>query len=113
MTLVEADTTLSKKDTEDVVADEKSTYALLQGATVGGWVMGGVGLILLVLGWFTVVKRTREWDRITRAVREDLPLDGDDDGAGHDSAGDDSAGDDNGNGTRAGDSTGDGEGTAR
>ncbi|ALE19112.1 porin PorA family protein [Lawsonella clevelandensis] len=113
VTLVEADTTLSKKDTEDVVADEKSTYALLQGATVGGWVMGGVGLILLVLGWFTVVKRTREWDRITRAVREDLPLDGDDDGAGHDSAGDDSAGDDNGNGTRAGDSTGDGEGTAR
>lgn len=112
VTLVEADTTLSKKDTEDVVADEKSTYALLQGATVGGWVMGGVGLILLVLGWFTVVKRTREWDRITRAVREDLPLDGDDDGAGHDSAGDDSAGDDNGNGTRAGDSTGDGEGTA-
>lgn len=108
VTLVEADTTLSKKDTEDVVADEKSTYALLQGATVGGWVMGGVGLILLVLGWFTVVKRTREWDRITRAVREDLPLDGDDDGAGHDSAGDD-----NGNGTRAGDSTGDGEGTAR
>ena len=113
VTLVEADTTLSKKDTEDVVADEKSTYALLQGATVGGWVMGGVGLILLMLGWFTVVKRTREWDRITRAVREDLPLDGDDDGAGHDSAGDDSAGDDNGNGTRAGDSTGDGEGTAR
>lgn len=112
VTLVEADTTLSKKDTEDVVADEKSTYALLQGATVGGWVMGGVGLILLMLGWFTVVKRTREWDRITRAVREDLPLDGDDDGAGHDSAGDDSAGDDNGNGTRAGDSTGDGEGTA-
>ena len=104
VTLVEADTNLSEKDTENIVGDEKSTYALLQGATVAGWVMGGVGLILLVFGWFTVVKRTREWERITRAVREDLPLDGD---------GDDNS-DDAGAGDGASDSTsaGDGEGAA-
>ena len=72
---------------------------------MAGWVMGGVGLILLVFGWFTVVKRTREWERITRAVREDLPLDGD---------GDDNS-DDAGAGDGASDSTsaGDGEGAAR